>query len=76
MKENKTRPKKERLSLDFSEGTKVDLEKKRILAGLPTLVELFRRAIETYTFLLQRQKAGWRVVLMKEGEDNEVYRVI
>ena len=67
--------KRDRLTLDFPAGAKEKFEKVRLLANLSTIIEVFRHAISTYEFLLEQQQAGWRVVLEKQGEDKEVFRI-
>lgn len=74
MPAKKERKIKERLSLDFPQGTKKEFEELRSLSGLSTITELFRRAISIYKFILTHQNDGWRFTMEHAKKEKEVVR--
>jgi hypothetical protein len=65
---------KERLTLDFPKGSKKEFEELRSLTLISTITALFRRAIDVYKFILQRQKEGWRFTMERAEGEKEVVR--
>jgi hypothetical protein len=67
---------KERMSIDFPEGTKEKITQIKEMAKITTTAEVLRYAISIYEFILRQQESGWKIVLEKEGEEREVLRII
>lgn len=67
--------KKDRLSLEFSEGTKDSFEKLKEKCGASSISEVVRRALVIYEYLLDQQKSGGRIITEHPDRPNEVIRV-
>lgn len=67
--------KRTRLQLDFSPEALQRLEEIREKVGAKNNAEVVRGALRLYDWLLDQKKAGARILLYKDGEEDNIREV-
>ena len=67
---------KTRISLDFSEEGRKNLEEVQARQKLPTVAELFRKALALYDCITDHIGSGGKVILQNKDGTKEALRII
>lgn len=67
---------KTRVSLDFTEDAKKNLDELQSRQSLPTVAELFRKAISLYDCITDHVRNGGKVILQSKDGTKEALKLL